>query len=347
MQEDKLIFIISQPRAGSTLLQKLLSNNELVDTVSEPWLLLPLLSIYKPELIDARYNYKLAMDGFFDYLGKKNSSLEFKNNLKQLILGLYKVSNSNQYFIDKTPRNYEIIPLIMEFFPTAKFIVLKRNPFASLHSMLAIWSNGKLHSLKTFYRDFLIAPQLIQEFCDTHGKKTNVKEVYYENILSDPKNKTKEIYDWLNIPFDEHVLDLGKNEKIAGLFGDDAQKEQPLKTINSDLKDSWKDQLGDKSVAAFFSLYQNYLSSEFLKKYGYENAFPAGNESEFKISTNANGDQKLPQRNLIKRAIHSSFNSLGLEIRKICKSGSDLSPGQVARNAMSACIADLRRDQKK
>src|SRR3990172_3386954 len=142
IEESKLIFIISQPRAGSTLLQKLISNNEMVDTVSEPWLLLPLLHNYKPELIRAKYNSKLAIEGFTDYLKKKRLNGLFKMELKRLILELYTVNKKEQYFIDKTPRNYEILPEIIEFFPKAKFIVLKRDLFASLASMFSIWGQN-------------------------------------------------------------------------------------------------------------------------------------------------------------------------------------------------------------
>src|SRR5690606_14954149 len=103
MIEEKLLFIISQPRSGSTLTQKLLSNNPLVDTVSEPWLLLPLLSIYRPDLVDAKYNYPNALKAFFDYLEKRGTAEVFRTGIKRLILELYSVREGSKYFIDKSP----------------------------------------------------------------------------------------------------------------------------------------------------------------------------------------------------------------------------------------------------
>jgi hypothetical protein len=271
MDESKLIFIISQPRSGSTLLQKLVSNNSLVDTVSEPWLLLPLLSVYKPELVEAKYNYGNSLKGFFDYLDKKEAKEEFRSGLKELILKLYKVGNSSQYFIDKTPRYYEIIPEIMAFFPNAKFLVLKRNPFASLHSMLSTWSNGKVDykMFKNFYRDFLAAPFLIQEFCEAQETNPNVRIVKYEDIVGNPDAAISGIYQWLNIPFDKTVLDFGSNEKVKGIFGDDVYKKEPLKEIKDSKSDSWKSALENKEVSTFFYEYQEYLSCDFIRKYGY------------------------------------------------------------------------------
>src|SRR5690606_36361791 len=109
MTEDKLLFIVCQPRSGSTLTQKLLSNNPMVDTVSEPWLLLPLLSMYRPELVNAKYNYQVASQAFFDYLKKKDLSEDVRHAIKEVILALDWVRGESKYIIDTTPRNYETL----------------------------------------------------------------------------------------------------------------------------------------------------------------------------------------------------------------------------------------------
>ncbi len=271
IDESKLIFIISQPRSGSTLLQKLISNNPHVDTVSEPWVLLPLLSIYKPSLIEAKYNYPVALQGLFAYLETKGAKDTFRSDMKKMILNLYSGRDNNLFFVDKTPRYYEIIPEILEFFPSAKFLILKRNPFASLHSMLTTWSQDKLDYtlLNAFYRDFLVAPSLIQEFCEKNGSRPNVFETTYESIVSKPQVAVKAIYDWVGIPFDERVLELEKNAKVKGVFGDDVYKKEPLKEIKSALSDSWRESLSHKSRMDFFHGYQKYLTVEFLSRYGY------------------------------------------------------------------------------
>lgn len=271
MDESKLIFIISQPRSGSTLLQKLISNNDLVDTVSEPWLLLPLLGIYTPGLINAKYNYPVALKGFFDYLQKKNAAEEFKAELKKLVLNLYKVSDSKHFFVDKTPRYYEILPQMLEMFPAAKFLVLKRNPFASLSSMLSTWSNGKVdyQMFGSFYRDFLVAPFNIQEFCKKNAGNPNVFEVKYEDLVAQPQIAVKNIYEWLTIPFDINVLNFEGNDKVKGIFGDDVYKKEPLSEIKSSLSDSWRKDLSNKEIENLYSDYQNYLTPGFIREYGY------------------------------------------------------------------------------
>lgn len=274
MQESKLIFIVSQPRSGSTLLQKLISNNDWVDTVSEPWLLLPFLSLLRSdlELVEAKFIYKLAADGIADYLKKRDIENDYKRALKSFILNLYKVKNENQYFIDKTPRYYEILPDIIELFPNARFIILKRNPFASLNSMLSTWARNRLEYkyLRSFYRDFLNAPFLIQEFCDKYGDKSNVKILKYEDLAQNPEKEIKLIYDWLGIPFSKNALNLTNNKKTLGIYGDDVYKNEPLSAVSDKGITTWQIELKkSKALGLFFSEYKRYLSENFLARYGY------------------------------------------------------------------------------
>ena len=272
LEESKLIFIISQPRAGSTLLQKVISNNKWVDTVSEPWLLLPFLSIYRPELVEATYNFSVMATGVKDYLSKKKLEPAFRAKLKELILSMYQVTHEGQYFLDKTPRYYEILPEIYALFPNAKYIILKRNPFASLSSMLHTWSGGLLlfDKIRTFYRDFFIGPFKIQEFHDIHINNSNVFEIKYESLVKEPDKLTEKIYEWLNIPYNEEVLKIGSNTKVSGIYGDDVYK----KTIQADISvknaENWKSTCNHEPLKSFFIEYNRFLGNDFIKKYGYE-----------------------------------------------------------------------------
>ena len=271
LKEPNLIFIISQPRSGSTLLQKIVSNNSYVDTASEPWLLLPLLSIYKPELVEAVYNYPVAATGIVDFLEKRGLEDRFKSSVANLVLSLY-TNNSQRYFLDKTPRYYEILPEIFSVFPDAKYIVLKRNPFASLYSMLSTWSNGKLdiQSIEKFYRDFLIAPFRIQDFLDKNSKLDNVLEVGYELLVQKPVELANNIYQWLSIPFDEEVLCLAKNQKVSGIYGDDVYKEYVSDKVESNSLEVWMRECDKEPLKSFFKDYADYLSPNFLTHYGYD-----------------------------------------------------------------------------
>ena len=65
-----LIFIVSQPRAGSTLLQSLLAGCEGVHTTAEPWLMLHPLYARRETGHTADYDATLAARALDDFLGQ-------------------------------------------------------------------------------------------------------------------------------------------------------------------------------------------------------------------------------------------------------------------------------------
>ena len=59
---ENLIFILSQPRAGSTLLQRMLASHPEVHTLSEPWVMLHPLYALRTAGYQAEYNYRAAQE---------------------------------------------------------------------------------------------------------------------------------------------------------------------------------------------------------------------------------------------------------------------------------------------
>jgi len=55
-----LIFLISQPRSGSTLLQKILNTHSQIISASEPWIMLNPVYALRSSGIKAEYNSKIA-----------------------------------------------------------------------------------------------------------------------------------------------------------------------------------------------------------------------------------------------------------------------------------------------
>ena len=100
MKEENLIFIVSQPRSGSTYLQNLLSNNKQTNTCSEPWLLLNFLNFIKPSLVHTKTDNKLTIRALNNYLNAF-PNFKFKEACKELILKLYEpMFKGYQFAID-------------------------------------------------------------------------------------------------------------------------------------------------------------------------------------------------------------------------------------------------------
>lgn len=265
--EENLIFIVSQPRSGSTYLQNLLSNNSEVNTCSEPWLLLNFANQLKPNLIQAKFDNNATVDAFKDYL-KKYPEINLNELQKEFLLNLYKpMSQGFSFIIDKTPRYWEILDEILKLFPKSKIIILKRNPIDVVKSMIITWEIKTLDKLNYFKRDLLIAPKKIQIFCDIHKENQNVYVIKYEDLIKEKTSHIKKIYDWIGIEYNDSVIDVSNNSKFKGKYGD------PYQNSNQDYKIARK-KSNKKELSKFFNNfmlgYNYYLGKDFLTKYGYE-----------------------------------------------------------------------------
>ena len=114
INEKNIVFLISQPRSGSSLLQQLLSSHPSIASLPEPWFMLPLVYTYKYPGTESDYNSRFANICLHDYLQRFDNGKElYKHYLKNLALKLYDLALADQegaqYFLDKTPRYYHII----------------------------------------------------------------------------------------------------------------------------------------------------------------------------------------------------------------------------------------------
>ena len=90
MEGKKIIFLISLPRSGSTLLQKMLTVSPEIYSVAEPWLMLPLAFMLKKEgdLNAIQPQDRLSGAGRFNKRAAKRQNRFLSRNRKFLILPL-------------------------------------------------------------------------------------------------------------------------------------------------------------------------------------------------------------------------------------------------------------------
>ena len=62
------LFLLCLPRSGSTLVQRVLASHAEIATVSEPWLLLPLLYSIREHGIRAEYWHQTAAQAIADFI---------------------------------------------------------------------------------------------------------------------------------------------------------------------------------------------------------------------------------------------------------------------------------------
>ncbi len=132
-------FLLSSPRAGSTLLSVILNRHSEILCPSEPWFLLSLHALYHDTVTGiAAHDPRLAGIGLREFAGEE----EFLGAARAFALSLYGArlrATGRSLFIDKTPRYYHILPFLAALFPASRMMWLKRSPLDVAASYKETW----------------------------------------------------------------------------------------------------------------------------------------------------------------------------------------------------------------
>jgi Sulfotransferase family len=134
-----LVFILSAPRSGSTLLGAMLANHPRVLCPPEPWLLLPLSALRSPTAkIVAAYDHGFARAAW----NERVQDQLLDESVRAFALAAYNSwlnQAGREILVDKTPRYYHLLPWLERLFPRAFKIWLQRNPLDVLSSCKETW----------------------------------------------------------------------------------------------------------------------------------------------------------------------------------------------------------------
>jgi len=270
MQDDQLIFMISLPRSGSTLLQKILGGHSDIYTRSEPWLMLHPLYAFKTEGIQTRYNAKLAVAGVQNFLQELPAEDEnyYFSRIRDCYLSLYAPylsASGKERFLDKTPRYYEIFDELQKTFPRAKFIVLYRNPLAVFASILETWVKGNYEKLKNYQCDLYPGVEFLQRDFTAYA---NTHVIRYEELLLNPEGETAALFDFLKLPNQPDCIDYGHHKGERWMYGD---PETVYKKTRPDSQhiDAWHKQLAKPEECKLISDYLHSLGATAFTRLGY------------------------------------------------------------------------------
>jgi tetratricopeptide (TPR) repeat protein len=269
---ENLIFLISQPRAGSTLLQRILSGHSDIYTTAEPWIMLHPLYALKEKGLSAEFDSNLARQGLEDFTSQVPEGKDlYIEALRQMGGKLYDrvlAVSGKQIFLDKTPRYYLIIPELKKIFPEAKFIILLRNPLAVLSSTLKTWFQNNPANLQKSqnYIDVIQGPlYLIQGI---QLLKEDAIVVKYEELVEDAENSVKAISNKLGIAFQQEMLTYGAKPKPKGRFGDAVGVAKHDKAVPYYI-DKWVENLQSSQLYEFSLKYMEALGPDIFNLMGY------------------------------------------------------------------------------
>lgn len=220
MNELRPLFLLSLPRSGSTLLQRMLAAHSRISTSPEPWILLPHLYSTRGSGVFTEYGHHTAVSAIDDFCRRLPWGHQaYRREIREMALRLYTRAGGPEarYFLDKTPRYSLVADEVFDLFPDAAFVVLWRNPLAVLASILDSWLHGRwepyLHKV-----DLFEGLERLLDACERN--RARVVSLRYEDLVTDPAVQTARLLDHLDLAWEPDVVHGVPPNVVRGAMGD-------------------------------------------------------------------------------------------------------------------------------
>ena len=262
------IFVLSLPRSGSTLLQRLLATAPEVSTASEPWILLPLLYALRPSGAAAEYDHRVMAEGVHDLLQQVPNGRElYLAEVKRLALDVYTAASAPgaRFFVDKTPRYHLIAADLLEMFQDAPFVVLWRNPLAIVASPVENWAGGRW-AVHRWHVDLYRGVANLVRAVEEHPSRITV--VRYEDLVADPDFQLARLRAAMGLPDGAGPVDLSAAPPLGGSLGDRSGSGSDV--VSKDPVEKWRRTLSNPVRKAWCRRYLRWIGRERLAVMGYD-----------------------------------------------------------------------------
>jgi tetratricopeptide (TPR) repeat protein len=225
------IFIVGMPRAGSTLVEQILSCHPAVEGMNE----LPELITLARELRDLAESDDPG--AYADVLAAMSEGA--LRQLGERYLERIRVHRKTDrpYFIDKMPNNFLHIAMIQLVLPNAKIIDARRHPMACCFSNFKQhYARGQrfsygLSDLGLFYRNYT---ELLAHFDAVLPRR--IHRVFYERMVEDTEAEVRRLLDHCGLPFEPVCLRFFESERPVRT----ASSEQVRQPIYRDAIEQWR-----------------------------------------------------------------------------------------------------------
>jgi len=216
------IFIVGMPRAGSTLVEQILSSHSLVEGTAE----LPDL----PALVRKAGVYP----GAALELSRQEREEIGREYLKRA--GVQRRTD-RPFFIDKLPNNWLYVPFIQLILPNARIIDARRHPLACCFSNFRQhFARGQpftydLTDLGLYYSDYVRLMAHVDAVLP--GR---VHRVIYERMVEDTETEVRALLDHCGLEFEPQCLEFHKTERAVRT----ASSEQVRRPIYKEATEEWR-----------------------------------------------------------------------------------------------------------
>jgi tetratricopeptide (TPR) repeat protein len=220
------IFILGMPRAGSTLIEQILSSHSQIEGTME----LPDIPALAARTEEGGAAYPEALSG----LSAEEAAALGADYIERTRI---QRKTDRPFFIDKLPNNWLHTGFIHLILPNARIIDARRHPldccFSNFKQHFAKgqgFSYG-LEDLGRYYSDYVRMMAHVDAVLP--GR---VHRVIHERLLDDPEQEIRAMLHALSLPFEAGCLDFHRNNRAVRT----ASSEQVRRPINRDGVDQWR-----------------------------------------------------------------------------------------------------------
>lgn len=197
-QGREVVFVVSMPRSGSTLLEQMLAAHPEIEAASE-------LNVL-PEVLDEETRNRRVT--YPDWV-RKTTPMEWQELGRRYLDRTARWQGRRSVFTDKGLGNWRFLGSALSMMPGTRFINIRRDPVETcLSCFRQTFASGQLFTydldeIAEVWRAYDRAMRVwLERFPD------RVYEVVYENLLADPEAELTRLLAFLGFEFDPACLDF-------------------------------------------------------------------------------------------------------------------------------------------
>jgi len=198
------IFIVGQPRTGTTLVERVVTAHSQVYSAGE----LRQFGNSVRRLVDYREPQRFSAK-----LMEQAARIDFEKLGEAYIQTTRKLRGDEPRFVDKLPSNFIYLPLILKALPRARIIHLRRNPMdACFSSFKQLFADAYPHSYdqQEMARHHARYFKLMGTWRERFGER--FFDVAYEDVASNLEPNARALMDHLELPWEDACLEFHKQD---------------------------------------------------------------------------------------------------------------------------------------
>ena len=218
-QGDEVIFVVSLPRSGSTLVEQILASHPVVDGGGE---LGELHAIITRESKDRGVELQ-------DW-AQSATPQDWERMGKQYLQDTAKYHAAKPRFVDKMLGNWFHAGAAIAMLPQARFVVSRRDPLETAFSCYRQMFPEHAHTYSYSFDRVAAYWKAFDRMCRRWSElyPGRVFDMVYEDLLADQEGKTRELLAFCGLPFDPACLRFHETQRNIKTISS-AQVREPLR----------------------------------------------------------------------------------------------------------------------